>query len=244
MFAAFALMAFHAPASPLPAHGTVVINWTVSQQTVTNMTQYPGNGKTNVTGAGTSKATNVTQVYANSFGTGNFNNADILGLLENSLNTTFPAGTQLATDGSDLFVVDHSGTNVIANIAGIVTVGKTNAVTSGKDMTVKTSNKTGTSEKTSGSESGKQAVSVKYDDSALTTKDHTITMFKFYGISVFSEKGGSTTSTNGILTGSFSGQYLITGAGYGYIRGQPSLIQGTILGMPVETYTYDVGTIP
>lgn len=244
MFSAFALMAFDAAATPLPTPiiGPATIDWTVHQQKLNSVPEYTGNGKTNVAGTGKSKATNVVQIYNSSFTTTTLDNAGILDLLENSLNTTFPAGTKLVTDGADLFVVDHTGTNEIADISSIVTVTTTNAVTLGSDKTTQTSNESGTSNAASGAVSGDQGVIVNYDDSGLTTHDGTTTTFMFLGVSVFSETGSSTTSpaslTTEVVKGTESGKFTVTGTGYGNIRGQASLIQGTIMGTPAGTYTY------
>jgi len=239
IFSVFALMTLDATATPIPfINGPVTINWTVNQQKLDNTAEYAGNGKTNFTGSGKSKATNVVQVYKSSFTTNTINNAGILALLENSLKTTFPAGAKLATDGTDLYVVDHTGTNAIADITSIVTVTTSDAVISALDTTTTTLTKSGTTGSAVGTGSGSQAVIVMYDDSALTTADGTTTTFKFVGVSAFTQKGSSTTSTTGFVTGKESGTFTVHGVGYGSIRGQASLIQGTIFGMPSGTYSY------
>jgi hypothetical protein len=137
-----------------------------------------------------------------------------------------------------LYVVDHTGTNVIASITNVVTVtSPPNAeVTSGVNTTTQTSKKTGTSETAVGSASGNQFLVVSYDDSSLTTKDGTTTTFTFSGISAFTRKGSSTFS-DANLAGKESGSFTIHGQGYGTIRGTASIISGTVTGSPSGSYS-------
>jgi hypothetical protein len=242
MFSAFALMALQATATPVPSiHGPLTIDWTLNQQKIFDAAEYAGSGKTSVSGSGTSKATNVLQIYKYSSTTVAFNNAKLLDLLENSLKTTFPAGTKLATDGANLYVVDSTGTNVIADITSIVTLTTTNEVISGLETSTTTSKKSGTNSTAVGTSSGSQVVIVKYDDSALKTTDGTTTTFTFIGVSAFTDSGSSTTSTNDVLTGKESGSFTIHGDGYGNIRDQASIIEGTIVGSPAGTYSFSLG---
>jgi hypothetical protein len=157
------------------------------------------------------------------------------------LKTTFPAGTKLATDGANLYVVDSTGTNVIADITSIVTLTTTNEVISGLETSTTTSKKSGTNSTAVGTSSGSQVVIVKYDDSALKTTDGTTTTFTFIGVSAFTDSGSSTTSTNDVLTGKESGSFTIHGDGYGNIRDQASIIEGTIVGSPAGTYSFSLG---
>src|SRR5580692_10164181 len=97
MVIALALMAIDATASPLPSafHGPLTITWSLSQQKLDDAPQYSGSGKTNITGTGSAKTTNVVQVYHYSVATSPFVTADFLKLLANSLNATFPGGSKL-----------------------------------------------------------------------------------------------------------------------------------------------------
>jgi hypothetical protein len=243
VFSTLALVALQTTATPLPTpiNGPVTIAWTIDQQNLDDMAKYPGDGKTSVSGSGANKATNVLQIYTDSFKTISFNNASLLKLLANSLNTTpFPATTKLVTDGSALYVVDHTGTNVIASITNVVTVApptNLNAeVTSGVDTTIQTSKKTGYSETAVEGGSGNQFLIVSYDDSGLTTTDGTTTTFTFYGISAFTRSGSSTLSDE-TVTVKEKGSFTIHGQGYGTIRGTNSIISGTIVGSPSGTFS-------
>lgn len=232
-------MAVHATASPLPTkiHGPLTIAWTISQQKLDAAEKYPGNGKTNITGSATSKSTNVLQVFTSSFTTVPFNNASLLELLANSLNTTFPTGTELVTDGSKLYVVDHTGTNEIADISSILTVTTTNSVVSGLDTRTQTYTKSGASSSAVGTSSGNQFIIVNYNDAGLGAKDGTTTTFQFFGVSASTGKLSEMVSTNEVITIKESGSLKITGSGYGSIRGETSIIGGTISGTPAGTET-------
>jgi hypothetical protein len=240
--AAFALMALQATASPIPMiHGPLTINWAISQQKLDSATQYPGLGKTNITGKGFEMATNVLQIYHSSFTTMPFVNTQLLDLLENSLKTTFPAGTKLETDGGNLYVTDSTGTNEIVSVTNVLTVESTNQVSTGVSTRTTTTKNLGvTTGSGSGSGSGSQIIIVKYDDSALTTTDGTVTRFTFVGESSSSDSDSYTLS-NSIVSSTItytlkeSGTFTVHGVGYGEIRGVSSIIQGTLLGTPAGT---------
>jgi hypothetical protein len=212
----------------------VTINWTVEQQRLDDAAQYPGAGKTNYLGSGKNRETNVLQNYKFTFTSVNYNNAQILSLLANSLNTNFPAGTKLETDGSTLFVVE--GTNFI-DISSVVTATTMDPIRSGLDSTVTTSKASGSTSSSKGNDTGKQIIIVNYDDSGTTTKDGTTTTFTFVGESAFTDSGSSTTSTNFVVNGKESGSFTVHGVGYGSIRNTPSNIQGTIVGAASGTYS-------
>jgi hypothetical protein len=242
-FAAFALIAVpHATAIPIsPIHGAVTISWTINQQDLNDSPKYPEPGKTNITGSATSKATNILQVLTSSFTTTPFNDASLLALLANSLDTNFPAGTQLVTDGNNVYVADHTGTNAIVDITTILTVTGTNKVTSGLDTQIQTTTKAGRTSTDVGNSSGNQFIIVSYSDAGQpATKDGTTTTFQFVGVSAFSRKGSSSVSTNDVIKVTDSGSFKITGSGYGSIRGTNSVIEGTILGTPKGTETIEL----
>ncbi len=241
MSAAIALITVpHATATPIsPIHGPLTISWTISQQNLDNSDKYPGNGKTNITGGATSKATNVLQVLTSSIKTAPFADATFLSLLENSLNTNFPAGSKLVTDGSSVYVSDAAGTNAIADISTILTITSASRVFSGVTTRTTTSKSTGETATGSGSTSGSEFYTITYNDAGLKTTDGTTSTFQFYGTSAFSSKAStSATITSGIVEKiTDSGTFKITGGGYGTIRGQTVLISGTILGTPSGTET-------
>jgi hypothetical protein len=242
ILSAIALMAAqHATATPLPTpfHGPVTIAWPITQQNLDNAAKYPGNGKTNITGT-TSKTTNVMQIYTSTVTTAPFNNASLLALLANSLNTTFPAATELVTDGSTLYVTDHTGTNEIVAISNIVTVTGNFKADAGANTRNQITTKSGTTSTDVGTASGSQFITLNYDDSALVTTDGTTTTFEFAGVSAFTRKGSTTVATNGVISVKESGSFKITGSGSGSIRGKTSIITGTVVGTPAGTETIKI----
>ena len=61
----------------------------------------------------TATSTNTTLVFKSTINKAAFGNTNLLALIENSLNTTFPAGSQIGFRFSQLVIVDQTGTNVI-----------------------------------------------------------------------------------------------------------------------------------
>ncbi|HUD47175.1 MAG TPA: hypothetical protein VMR33_10115 [Candidatus Baltobacteraceae bacterium] len=243
IISAIVLIAFHAAAGPLltPFHGPITINWKVSQQKLDDAPKYPGNGKTSITGSGSSKTTNVVQVYKYTFTTGPFTSPDFLALLENSLNTNFPAGTKLESDGTSLFVTDSTGTNEIVNITSVVSGSTTNSVTSELETETVTYKKSGSSAVAGSTASGSEYIAVIYDDSALITRDGTTTKFRYDGLSDFTATVFASRSTEEVLTGRGAGTFTIHGFGYGTIRGTPIIISGTAIASPAGSYSQNFG---
>jgi hypothetical protein len=205
----------------------VTFKWTVAQQVLSDHPQYSGNGLTT-----TSKsATNIIQNYKWTYSTSKIGNVQILDLLENSLSQTFPAGTKLVTDGQTIYVTDSTGTNIIQNISSIVTVTSADKVTFGLDDTKVTIGKKGTTGTGNVTKSGAEVVTLNYNDSG-TSKDGTTTAFTFVGESIYSVSGSSTESTNSTVSGKVSGNFVISGFGYGMIRGTNSNFEGTVAGFP------------
>jgi hypothetical protein len=143
---------------------------------------------------------------------------------------TFPAGTKLLTDGgTNVFVADHTGTNLLVDVSTVLTVSLSNNISSGvRTVTdaIKISSTNSTDVQT---HSGSEFVVLNYDDSGMKTTDGTTTTFEFVGMSASSSKSTETQSnTNDVLKA--SGNFTVHGFGSGTIRGQEHLIQGTIMG--------------
>jgi hypothetical protein len=243
MIPAFALMTFHAMATPItPLHGPVTITWTVSEQNKDDVPVYSGDGKTNITGVGANKATNVLQVdnYTISSANGNFGNAQLLNLLANSFNVKFPAGTHLVTDGAALFVVDSTGTNEIVETSTVLTLTVTNSFRGGSDTITTTTKASGATRVDDVTGSGDETIIVSYNDSKLVTADGTTSTFEFVGQSSFARTATSTTSNKDVFTVKESGFFTVTGAGFGVIRAKDANIKGTIAGSIAGTETVDV----
>ena len=236
-----ALLTRQATATPIPVvHGALTITWSIQQQDLASSPQYPGLGKTNITGPATGKTTNVLQIYKSSYTTTTFKNADFISLVANSLKTNFPATSKLVTDGNNVYLVDSTGTNSIANVALVLTVASSNQVTSGMDTVTEKLTKSGETGTANGTSSGNQIIILKYDDSALVTADGTTSTFEFIGESASTHKGSSTTGTNNVVSVTTSGSFTIKGLGFGTVRGKASNIQGTIMGTPAGKYTLQI----
>jgi hypothetical protein len=190
---------------------------------------------TNHTGKGTNAVTNIYSTYKSS--TTNFSkfgNANFLKLLSNSLalKTNFPAGTQLATDGRNLFLVDKSGTNIVQSISSVVTVEVFDSLESGSVYDQKVIKHSGTTTLSPGySDTQTRFELLRYNDSSLTTGDGTHTSFYFTGVA---------TLVNDVSLGSTTGKATLTlseGGGAGTIRGVASIITGSITGKPAGVDT-------
>lgn len=233
------LTTFEATATPLPTgiYGPLTFNWSLLTTNLVDAPRYSGAGKTNVTGNAADKTTNIVQVSTwSSKSTPSFGNANFLELLANSLDTTFPAGAKLIIDNStDVYVVDHTGTNVITNATAVLTITTTNEIQSGVSTLTQTLKSNYMNETIVASRSRTSIVTIKYDDSGLPTTDGTTSNFKFFGTSTGSGKSTETISAGGLIKVTGSQSYTVHGVGSGTIRGVDYIIQGTIMGQPSGT---------
>ncbi len=233
LVSATTLTGIYASATPLPSTivGPLTFSWTLTTAKLVNSPKYPGAGKSTVTGSGFGMTTNILQVYTSSdTTTPGFGNANFLELLSNSFGIAFPTGSKLLTDGgTNVFVVDHTGTNVIVDASSVLTVTPSNSVSSGVDTVTTAIKYSSTNSTRVQSQSGSQFIVINYDDSAKPTSDSTKTIFEFVGLSASSSKSTETTSnTNDVLKA--SGTFTVHGFGSGTLRGRDYLIQGTIMG--------------
>jgi hypothetical protein len=237
----FALMAVSAIAGTVPFDATpVAINWTLFQTNpavITYKTNYTTTGK------GSEKKTiiaSIVRTTKDSFTTiRNFGNADFIALLENSLNTKFPAGTKLESDGNTLYVVDDSGTNTI-DISSVLTTSSAGAVRMASDIDTTTFSATSTNASGAGSGTGMTYITVKYNDSALVTADGTTTDFKYEGVSSYSESAAHTEkykANQETITEVVAINFTLNGTGEGEFRGVDSIVTGSVAGKPAGTET-------
>jgi hypothetical protein len=174
-------------------------------------------GKTNLTAT----STNITRMYKSTITNSVFDNKAMLALLENSFNTNFPPGSQVAMNFNHLVVVDSTGTNVIFLPGSVVTM----QFDFGTDMTIEKviSNLTSSGTQVSGSYVNTATISatLSYDDSANTTADNTHTKFAFKGLQVLQTNLNLKTNVEKI-TATFQG------TGGGPVRGVKTILTGTI----------------
>jgi LysM repeat protein len=154
------------------------------------------------------------------------------------MNTKFPSGSKLVyADGTNvLFVVSSSGT-VVTDTFLVFLAGTTNSAENSSTTDVRTTTKSGTAFSGSGSGNGTEGIIMKYDDSALTTADGTVTSFRFVGISAYTHSGSTTSANETTYKISEAGTFTITGVGYGIIRGKASTMSGTMKASPAGIYT-------
>ena len=141
--------------------------------------------KTNIVGS----TTNITQAFKSTTTNFTMNAGSLMALLENSLNTNFPAGCQLLLTGGGsyyyLVVSDTSGTNLGLNPSQVLLPSPLSAplpVHSGAD-TQTSSNKVVLIIDGKDAESFTSALTFTYDDTALTnTADGTHTKFTWVGL--------------------------------------------------------------
>ena len=218
-----ALAALNATATSLSFVGPVTIDWTVYQQ---------GSSTTSSNKTHTSKSTNVVFMYKGTFTSSSFANADLLKLLENSFNTTFPKLTRLATDGYALYVVDKTGSNIVLDISSVVSVQFQNSVYKYNETDSQTMK--GSTSTYSDMYSDPEEISyvaLQYNDSSKTTADGTHTVFAFDGLSTSQYSGTEATGTAGKSQTSFK----LPGAGNGTIHGINSVVGGTVSGSATGT---------
>jgi hypothetical protein len=67
-------------------------------------------------------------VFESTIKTSKITNKNLLSFLATALNTNWPAGAQLALAGSDIFVMDKTGTNAVFDLSVGMNVGDTNVV--------------------------------------------------------------------------------------------------------------------
>ncbi len=238
MYSAAALLALNASAATLSSGGSLTFNWTVYTQEFTNKLE---STKTNYTGKTTNLSTNVVRTYTSAYKSSPFNNASFLDLLSNSFKTTFPPGSKLATDGSAVYVVDRTGTNIIlAPPTNVLNITVSGYIESGASDTVSNNNKGGITLKSSGGGSGFAFFTAAYDDSLMQSSDGTTTQFSFTGLASFGEKSTTTVISGGYFNGitdnlitvfgtesqNFS---ILNGAGTGTLRGTQAISTGRIV---------------
>jgi hypothetical protein len=198
--------------------GPLSVKWVVSTQGLVNSTAL---AKTNTTAT----TTNSTVVYKSTVTNSIFSTPDLLALLENSLNTTFPAGSQLVLsrvgDFISLDLVDASGTNIVQSLSTNLIMGTIfgeQPVRSILETVTTQTGPSGSSASNIESETLTDNEVITYDDTGLTTRDGTHSQFQITFLLV-----DKSSQSNGKLKDAVK----LQGVGYGTIRGQNVMIQGT-----------------
>ena len=173
--AVFALTLGAANAVVIQPIGPVTCKWTILSQ---GMNFQLTAAKTNATAT----VTNITATYKSTVNKTNFNTGDLLTLVENSLKTNFPAGSQIALRVNHFFIVDHTGTNIQFDLGNLLTL--TLNVTASADVQNQkiTTSSTGTAISVTDANVATGAATLDYNDSAFTPTDGTHTVFTLHGL--------------------------------------------------------------
>ena len=136
-------------------------------------------GKTNQTVT----STNVTAMFKSTIGKTAFDSSDMLAVITNSFNTTFPADAQVGIRIGQIVVVDKTGTNIIFTPGGnVITFQFDTDISSDIVTEISTLNKSGQSNSGSANDTLIASATMTYDDSLQTTGDGTHTKFAFKGL--------------------------------------------------------------
>lgn len=176
--------------------------------------------KTNVTAAGT----NFLTVIKGSVDMGHFTDSNLLALIENSLSTNFPAGSQIGMSNEIGFVILNStGTQVIFVPDSVIAYAQdTNFLVSADVTQVRAENTNGAFFSGNAHPTIFQRVMFTYDDTSLNPRDGKHTLFQFTGLKVTKE-------ATILKTKSTKQTYEIQGTGdEGLVDGVPTILIGTI----------------
>jgi hypothetical protein len=196
--------------------GTLNVALGISQQSIAFQTV---STKTNIAGT----KTNITQSIKSAFTNDTLNSTDLLKLVENSFNITFPTGAKLNNFLGRFYVVDQTGTNVLLSLSPTLSgnFGDENSINS-TILKITTTIKNGaTTQSANDVENHGDTINLSYDDSTLNTADGTHSVFHLQGRSTDLI---SVSGTN--ATGTFSMTFKVTGDGTW--RGKFTIFKGTI----------------
>lgn len=217
--AAFAAVSLNSFATP-PTYGPVDFKFTSIQQ---HLNGEPPMYSTNQNGS----ATNFTTRRLYTTASTNINNAELLAMLANSFNTTWPAGAQLRMSANDNFYIVTNSV-VIQSLSGVLYLSNNNAnaVYSGSDVSKDILNSHGPSHTEASKFTETVPAVLFYDDSALSTGDGSTTQFTASGLEVvdgnafYSSISGSTSSQVLSFVGTGSGTNYIPGmSGHSFVVG-------------------------
>lgn len=210
----FSILAAHGASFPGVA-GPATLDLTAIAQA-----NAPVQVKTNITASGT----NIITVLNRPFITSRFTDSNLLALIENSLNTNFPAGSQIGMSNKIGFVVLNSaGTAVIFVPDSVITYAEdTNFLESIRTTQVETENTNGFFMSGNFNMTRFQKVTFTYDDTGLTPRDGRHTQFQFTGLK-------ETKETDNLKTLSTKQTYEIQGSSaLGLVDGNFIILSGTI----------------
>ncbi len=175
----------------------------------------------------TATSTNISLVFKTPVTNSIFHTADLMALLENSFDTTFPTNSQLVLEevGNSvaIFLADASGTNIVkdlsTNLTLSVPLGADPVISSLEAVMIRT-NRMGVSYSNTEDESFTITEVLNYDDTGLTTKDGTHSQFQVTCLVVAK-------SSQNFVAGTLKDKVTLQGIGFGTIRNRGVEMQGT-----------------
>ena len=155
-----------------------------------------------------SNSTNTTITYISTTTTTIINNKELMEMLSNSFNTTWPRGAVLKLGGDGRFYA-LDGTTVLQDVSGVLSLGEiTTNVLAAAAAHKTTINTNGTSYSLGGKFIETGSANLVYDDSAFTTGNGKTTRFTLNGIEIargsYSQPIAAVISFNGTGSGSIS----------------------------------------
>lgn len=216
-----ALTASAIPAGAFPARGLVTFKLLAYGQ---NANYQLVGAKTNATAT----TTNITSVYKSSVTNLPVGSDDILGLLENSFNTNFPADARLYLSGTGFLVMDAAGTNLYLNASTVLSLHiHSRGVHAGLETVLQTINTNGFTYSGKDGELYTEIFDLTYDDTSLTPADGTQTNFELSGLV------GLKFQRN-LMTGVYQTAFVFNGQGDGWVRNNWKIFKGTITSVGVS----------
>lgn len=185
--ALIAIATIAARAAVIQPIGPVTCKWTVLSQGLDFALTA---AKTNATAT----VTNINETFKSTVNKTNFNTGDLLTLVENSLNTNFPAGSQVALRVVQFLIVDATGTNILFDLGNLVRVPDFAPVRADVQNQKIATTSSGTTVSGTDANVTTAFATMNYDDSAFTTTDGTHTKFTLSGLMTIT---GSNTFGNG-----------------------------------------------
>ena len=175
----------------------------------------------------TSSSTVVTTVSKSTVTNFMMQSADLLTLLENSFNTTFPSGSQLVVTRSGpflrLMIADSTGTNIVQDLTSnlfLGTIAGEQPVHAGSQTVISKTGSSGASISGNAVDTFTEVDVLGYDDTGLTTKDGTHTKFDVDCLLVRK-------SSSNLVTQQIKDAIKFQGAGTGTIRDQNMILQAS-----------------
>jgi hypothetical protein len=172
----------------------------------------------------TATATNTTIVLKATTKKAPFGNPELFALIENSFNTNFPAGSQLAALATEIVIVDSTGTNVIFNPSTVMTIGPSGPGLQSSLITQSiTDNKNGQSVSGNVTDGFTSSGMLNYDDTLQTTHDGTHSQFQIQGMLTVIQG-------NNLKTHAIKFEVELDGTGEGPVQNVVTVLTGTIKG--------------